>query len=107
MVYELHPGVPLLFLINVLKCATRASLRKLPSERINREVRQAGQVHKIGHKERAQREECKFDLENRTPIVDTAVSHCHVYYVVCLSEHNIYVSPVFERTVQWSKGLTA
>lgn len=40
----------LLFLINVLKCATP---RKLPSERTNREACQAGQVNKVRHKEHA------------------------------------------------------
>lgn len=92
--------ISLLFLINVLKCITRASLRKLPSEGINREVCQTGQVDKIAHKEHAQLEERKFDLESRIPIVDTAVSHCRVCHVVRLPEHNIYVSLVFERTVQ-------
>lgn len=98
---------PFCFWLTVLKCATRASPRKLLSERINREVRQAGQVNKVRHKERALPENVNLILESRALIADMIVSH-RVSYVrmscVRLPEHNICVLSVFERIIQWSSS---
>lgn len=83
-------------LINVLKCTTRASLRKLPSDRINREVCQTGRIDKIGHEERARREERKFDLES-------TYSHCRRHGrigTVAYAMWYVYPNTIF--TCRWS-----